>query len=169
MQDRAAPIAAGRALARTALQTAAILLITLIAGVTFGIWRGYNPSGFSATTFLEVHHGAVRGLNTLLPIMGLLAILATIVLAWTARAKPGALRLYLIAIVPMVAAGLITRFGNQPINAMVMDWNVATMPETWTELRDRWWALHIARTFASIVAAALLINGVFADRASCNA
>jgi hypothetical protein len=151
------------------LQTAAILLIALIAGATFGIWRGYNPAGFSAATFLEVHHGAVNGLNTLLPVMGLLAILATIALAWTARTKPTALRLYLIAILAMVTAALITRFGSQPINAMVMDWNVATMPATWTDLRDRWWELHIARTFASILAAVLLIHAVFADRASRNA
>lgn len=165
MQDHALPIAASPALARTALQTTGILLIAMIAGATFGIWRGYNPSGYSVATFLEVHHGAVGGLNTLLPVMGLLAIVATIALAWMARAKPEALRLYLIAIVPMVAAGLITRFGNQPINAMVMDWNLATMPETWAELRDRWWALHIARTTASTVAAVLLIIAVFADRA----
>jgi hypothetical protein len=169
MQDHALPIAASPALARTALQTADILLISMIAGATFGIWRGYNPSAYSAATFLEVHHGAVGGLNTLLPVMGLLAIVSTVVLAWTARRKPEPLRLYLIAIISMVAAGLITRFGNQPINATVMDWNLATMPETWAELRDRWWALHIARTTSSIVAAVLLIIAVFADRASRSA
>ena len=56
-------------------------MIGLVAGATFGIWRGYNPSGFAPPTFLEVHKGAVAGLNTLLPALGLAANVLTLLLA----------------------------------------------------------------------------------------
>ena len=36
-----------------ALQIGAIAFIALVAGATFGIWRGYNPAEYSALTFLE--------------------------------------------------------------------------------------------------------------------
>ena len=43
------------------------VLISLVAGSMFGIWRGYDPALYAPATFVEVHQGAVRGLNTLLP------------------------------------------------------------------------------------------------------
>ena len=61
----------------SALQVLAVMLISLIAGTVFGIWRGYNPAGYSASTFIEMHQGAVRGLNVLLPLMGLATLLIT--------------------------------------------------------------------------------------------
>lgn len=106
----------------TALQVLSLLLISLIVGSMFGIWRGYNPATFSPATFVEVHQGAVRGLNILLPAMALVCILAVVALAWLARGMPQSLWLYIAAAVAMVAGGLITRFGNQPINAVIMAW-----------------------------------------------
>jgi len=165
MQDHVSAFFAGSTLAKTALQTADILLIGLLAGATFGIWRGYNPSGYAPSTFLEMHQGAVRGLNTLLPVLGALSIALTIALAVMARTSPMVLWFYAVALVLMIAAGLITRFGNQPINALIMDWTPAALPDNWAELRDRWWNWHIARTAASGAATVALILAVFADRA----
>jgi hypothetical protein len=38
-----------------------------------------------------------------------------------------------------VVAGLVTRFGNQPINAVVMTWQASAPPSGWEEARDQWW------------------------------
>lgn len=46
----------------------------------FGIWQGYHPTLYSQDTFPEVHRGAVQGLNTLLPLMGLATMIMTLVL-----------------------------------------------------------------------------------------
>jgi len=35
-----------------------------------------------------------------------------------------------------IISGLITRFANMPINAIVRGWNSATPPDNWTALRD---------------------------------
>jgi len=45
----------------TSSQILALLLVGLVAGSMFGIWRGYDVTSYSAQTFVEVHQGAVRG------------------------------------------------------------------------------------------------------------
>lgn len=149
--------------ARFALLTVDVILVALLAGSVFGVWRGYDPSGFSPATFLEVHQGAVRGLNTLLPAMGAASIMLTGFLAWTAAGRRLPFRLYLLAIAAMIAAALVTRFGNQPINAIVMTWTANGMPSDWEDLRDAWWRWHMVRVGATIAALAILVAAVLAD------
>lgn len=147
------------------VQLAAIVLIALVAGATFGIWRGYNPSGYSASTFLEVHKGAVSGLNTLLPVLGLGANVLTLLLVVRYYGSRS-FALYLVALALMVTAGLLTRFGNQPINALVVKWTVDSLPANWTSLRDSWWSWHIVRTGASIGGLASLVAAALTGRAA---
>ena len=155
---------AGNVLARSALQFAAILMLSLVAGSTFGIWRGLGEASFTAATFIEVHQQLVRGLNVLLPAMGAVSAVLLLALAWLARRNRRALRFYLVAFVLSVAAGLMTRIFNQPINARVMTWTVQTLPANWMDIRDSWWTWHIIRTFVSIGATANLVLAVMADR-----
>ena len=147
------------------VQFTALITIALVAGATFGIWRGYNPTGFSAATFLEVHKGSVGGLNTLLPVLGLVANLTVLVLAIRSFGSPS-FTIYVITIALLIAAALITRFGNQPINAMVMGWTVDTMPTNWAALRDTWWTWHVARTAASVGALGCLTIAIFSSRSA---
>ena len=62
-------------------QALSLLLVGLLAGSMYGIWFGYDITRYSPAGFVEVHQGAVRGLNTLLPLMGLAAIVVVAVLA----------------------------------------------------------------------------------------
>jgi hypothetical protein len=52
---------------------------------------------------------------------------------------------------------LITRFLNQPINAVVMTWNPQRSPAEWAPLCDQWWQWHILRTGIAIIGLALLM------------
>ncbi len=74
---------------------------------------------------MEQHHGVVRGLNVLIPVLAACTILLTLFSAWLQRTWRGQLMLLLLATVFLVAAGLVTRFGNQPINAIVDMWTTA--------------------------------------------
>lgn len=148
---------------KNAVQFFDILIIALLAGSVFGVWRGYDPTGFSATGFLEVHQGAVRGLNTLLPAMGAAAIILTVMLSWNARDRPIVCSVYLLALAAMVTAALVTRFGNQPINATVMGWTAGTMPTGWEDLRDAWWRWHMVRVGATMAALAMIVAAVMSD------
>jgi uncharacterized membrane protein len=111
----------------------------MVAGSVFGIWRGYDPTTYAAATFLEMHQGAVRGLNTVLPGLALASIFLTLALTWLARGKGVAFWLYLGALLLMVGGGVVTRFFNQPINAQVMGWTLDSLPANWGDLRAAWW------------------------------
>jgi hypothetical protein len=151
-------------LLKPALQTFAIVIAGLLAGSMFGIWRGYNPAAFSATAFLEMHQGAVRGLNLLLPLMGLTTILMALALAYLSGRGASAFPLYLTAAAGFIAAGVVTRFLNQPINAEIMGWTSATVPAGWEALRDTWWSWHQVRLASTAAGFVLLVLAALSDR-----
>ena len=140
----------------TAARVAALVVTGLIAGSVFGIWRGYDLAQYSPAAFLEVHQGAVRGLNALLPLMGLVAIALVIAVAILERRNRRPLAMLIAAAALLAVAGLVTRLGNQPINDIVMTWTPDTLPANWEVIRDTWRSWHLVRTVASIAALATL-------------
>ena len=116
-----------------------IVLTGLISGIVLGIWMWYNPATFSYTTFLESQQGAIKGLNTIIPFLGFLAILSTLTSAFLQKSNKKVFSVLIIAAILLMIAGFITRLGNQPINSIVMTWNAGNVPANWTELREEWW------------------------------
>jgi uncharacterized membrane protein len=116
-----------------------LLLMSLLVGTMFGIWLGFNPSMLSAATYVEQQQHTIRALNTVLPALGAVCILLTAALAVLTKDDTRARYLLIAAVVCLVAAGLITRFANQPINSQVMTWSAQAPAANWTELRDAWW------------------------------
>jgi len=139
------------------IQFSDILLTGLIAGVIFGIWLGYNPEDLSAVTYVEQQQNVIQSLNVLMPILGLFSIILTIVYAVISKREKRKRNLLTLAVGFLIISGLITRFGNQPINAIVMTWNLDAIPDTWTALRDKWWSFHIMRTISTIAGFAIII------------
>jgi len=139
------------------IQFSDILLTGLIAGVIFGIWLGYNPEDLSAVTYVEQQQNVIRALNVLMPILGLFSIILTIVYAAISKREKFKRNFLILAVGFLIISGLITRFGNQPINAIVMTWNLDAIPDTWTTLRDKWWSFHIMRTISTIAGFAIII------------
>ena len=148
----------------SALQLTSIMLLSLILGTVFGIWRGYDATAYAPATFVEMHQGAVRGLNVILPLFGLVTLLITASLGVLSRDRPGVLWLYGLAFVAIAIAGLVTRFGNQPINEQVMGWTVTNFPADWMAIRDRWTSLNAVRVVSSFAGELLLVSAIFADR-----
>src|SRR5207247_9489355 len=124
-----------------------------------GIWLGYNPRALTASAFVEQHQNAVRALNVTMPLLGANCVALTIAHAFLVRVNRKAFLLLLFGAALFVAAGLITRFGNQPINAIVMTWQASAPPPTWTALRDTWWRWHVLRTVAGIAAFMCVVGG----------
>ena len=139
------------------IQFSDIVLTGLIAGIIFGIWIGYNPRDLSAATYVEQQQNAIHALNVLMPILGLISILLTVVYAVMCKREKSKRNLLFIATILLIVSGLITRFGNQSINAIVITWNLETIPDTWTALRDKWWSFHIMRTLSTMIAFALIV------------
>ena len=129
----------------------------LIAGTLFGIWIGYNPQNLSAQTYVEHQQSVIKALNTLMPLLGLITIILTVISAFMQRDNKTIFISLLIAAMLLIISGLVTRLGNQPINAIMMTWNKVDVPNNWAELKDKWWSLHIIRTLAAIAAFCLIV------------
>lgn len=145
-------------------RVASLMLVGLLAGSVFGLWRGFDFAQYSLAAYLEVHQGAVRGLDALLPVQGIVAIVIVAALAVGARHDRRQFVLLLVAALLLMAAGLITRLGNQPINALVMSWTADTLPANWEALRDSWRSLHLLRTVATMAALLLLAIAAATER-----
>lgn len=134
-----------------------IVMVALVTGTIFGIWIGYNPKDLSAPTFIEQQQNAILALNALMPILGLITILLTLTSAFLQRKDKIAFSALVVASVFLIVSGLTTKFGNQPINSIVMTWDMNTPPNNWTELRNQWWIFHELRTLSAFIGLCLIV------------
>lgn len=134
-----------------------LLLTSLLVGTMFGIWLGFNPAALSAAAYVEMQQNSIRSLNVSLPVLGLICIVSTAALAVLTKDDKRSLYLLAAATLCLIAAGLITRFANQPINAIVITWSPQSPAANWMELRDTWWQWHGLRTVAGVAALALAL------------
>ena len=107
---------------------------------------------------MVVQQNAIRALNDILPALGALSILITLIAAYAAREERARLIMLIAAVVGLAAAGIITRFFNQPINAIVMAWTASAPPGDWSNLRDEWWRWHAVRLASALIAFSLIIG-----------
>lgn len=101
-------------------------------------------------------HTALMSVNGVImqSLMGL-TILSTLVLAIRST---GRLRvLAATASVLAVAAFLITRLGNVPINQKIKVWAISGPPADYADILSRWEAFHFARTACALVAFLLVV------------
>lgn len=134
-----------------------LIMAGVLAGILLGIWIGYNPKNLSVQTYIEQQQSVIKALNTLMPLLGLFTIIITFIAAFIQKQNQPVFVTLLIAAVLLIISGLVTKFGNQPINSIVITWNKSVMPDNWTELRDKWWSFHIVRTIATFIAFCLIV------------
>lgn len=129
-----------------------IILVAVLSGVSLGIWVGFNPSHLSALTYIEQQQNMLRSLKTLLIALVVTATLMTIFSAFLQKTNRSTFKSLLIAAFFLIVCLLITRFGNKPMDDLVLTWTKDSIPSNWEELRDKWWSFHILRSLAEILA-----------------
>ncbi len=132
---------------------AGLLSGALLAGAMFGAWLMLNPSGMNAASYVRLQQEGIRRLHPSMPPLGAVTLILTIaaaVLAYRQGERVSAALLFASALCFM-AAGLITRFRNMPINAVVITWTADAAPAQWQTLRDSWWRWHRLRTLIGIL------------------
>ena len=139
------------------LDFANLLLAALLVGTIFGVWLSFNPAGLDAAAYISQQQHGIRALNVTMPVMGGLTVLLTMMAAVMARDDRTRLFCLIGAAAGFLAAGLITRFLNQPINTIVITWTASTPPSDWTHFRDEWWRWHVVRLACGLVGLCLLI------------
>jgi uncharacterized membrane protein len=143
----------------TMIDFSSVLFAALTVGSMFAVWLIFNPAGLDASFYIALHQQGVRALNKTMPALGAITILLTIAATALGRVNGTRFRLLMVAVVCFAAAGLITRFLNQPINAIVMTWRADSPPDNWAGLRDKWWRWHLIRLASGLVGLSLLIVG----------
>lgn len=133
-----------------------IILAALLAGVSFGIWIGFNPIKLSPSTYIEQQQNMLRALNVLMITLVFSATVITILSAFLQKDNKPVFITLLIAAVFFISCIFISRFGNQPINKIILTWTTGSLPGNLSELRNKWWSFHIMRTIAESIALSLV-------------
>jgi hypothetical protein len=138
-----------------------LLLAALSTGVLFGtkVALGRSSKGFAPKTYVEVQQATVRNLRpvmgTLLP--GAVAVnLAVLGMSARERRSP-AFMLTSIGFLSNLTALVLTGIFELPINARVLTWSPENPPRGWEASRDRWEAVHTARTAVAVVGLGCLV------------
>jgi ABC-type proline/glycine betaine transport system permease subunit len=129
-----------------------IIVAALLAGISVGIWIGFNPLDLSPSTYIEQQQNTIRSLNVLMISLVVFATVITIISAFLQKGNKEDLIVLLIASLFFISCILISRFGNQSINKIIMTWTTDSLPANLSELRDKWWSFHIMRTIAELIA-----------------
>ena len=133
-----------------------IILASLLAGVSFGIWIGFNPVNLSPSAYIEQQQNMLKALNVLMITLVFSATVITIISAFLQNSNKPVFITLLIAAAFFISCILISRFGNQPINKIIMTWTTGSLPDSLSELRNKWWSFHIMRTIAELIALSLI-------------
>jgi hypothetical protein len=135
-----------------------VILAALLAGVSFGIWMGFNPVNLSAATYIEQQQNTIRSLSTLMTSLVVIATVITVILAFLQRKNKVTFVTLLIAAIFYLACILISALGNRPIDDLVLSWSYQHLPTNWTTARDQWWSMHILRTISELIALVLVVG-----------
>jgi cbb3-type cytochrome oxidase subunit 1 len=137
-------------MARGIIRFLNIVLAGILAGVSFGIWIGFNPQGLSLSTYVEQQQNMLHGLRILMVVLVVAATIITLTSAFLQRRDRPVFVGLLAAAGFFIACIFITLLGNKPIDDVVLTWSSASLPSGWEDLRDRWWTLHVLRTIVEL-------------------
>jgi hypothetical protein len=143
-----------------------LILSALLVGAMFCVWLVFNPSHLDASHYIILQQQGIRTLHPTMPGLGALTVLITFASAVLARENKLRMSLLIGTAILFIISGLITRFANMPINAIVRGWNSAAPPERWTALRDAWWRWHCWRLGSALAGFVLLVIATLARRSS---
>ena len=149
----------------SAFDFASLMLAALLVGAMFAVCLLFNPAGLDASTYVTHQQWGIRALHPNVPLLGMGTALVILVAAFLSRGDRAHMMLLLAAAGLFVAAGLITRLLNMPINAVVMTWRPQAPPANWVQLCDAWWRWHILRFSVGVAGLALLILAALRQRA----
>lgn len=143
-------------MARRIVLFAALFFVALTSGGAFVVYLAYNPAGMSPAFYVETVQHAIHAMLPLAVVLNL-GLFFTIVSAVIARRDGPSFYWLIAAGTCIVAAVLVTVFGNWPINNQIITWTINSPPSNWTELSDEWWRFHIARVVTHVAGLGFLI------------
>jgi uncharacterized membrane protein len=139
-----------------------IVLSALVAGVFWGPWVGLTRSmaSFEPEIFLAIVRRLSRNIAPVMTFLMPVALLSIVpALIFSFGERPKTFYLFLGGLFLFVVALGVTMFVEVPIVKQIETWTVATLPDNWKQLRDRWGAFHVVRVVVSVAGLGLLVAG----------
>jgi hypothetical protein len=138
-----------------------VILSILVSGIFFGPWVAL--SGSVSNFKPEVYLAIVSRFNSnLYPVMRILmpaAMLSIVpVLFITYSGQRSTFFLNSIALVLFAVALLVTVLVQVPMVKQMRTWTLATLPQNWEQMRDRWEAFHAVRVVASVAGLVMMLT-----------
>ena len=139
-------------------------------GVFWGTWFALSRSmaALREQTFLDIGHTTIRNLGFPMSILMPLSLVSAIVLLALLPKRSMAFALALAGFLLMIVALIVTLAIEVPIDRLIEQWTVATLPSNWRALRDRWEFYHALRTFVSIGALGFTLASSLASSGPCS-
>ena len=72
--------------------------------------------------------------------------------------------LTLVSFALVITALLVTVLVEVPIDNQIKIWTVNSLPDDWSQIRDRWEIFHLLRTMASVGGLALMLAAALFSR-----
>jgi uncharacterized membrane protein len=144
-------------MARRIVLFLALFFVALTSGAAFAVWLDTSPSGVSGTFYVEKMQHAIRVFTVSLNMVAILGVLFTIASIFLAQRDRLSFYLLIAAGVCLIAATLITVFGNVPIINQIKTWSINSPPSNWMEVGVKWWLFQTVRTILQAAALALVI------------
>ena len=136
------------------IQFAALTLLFLLSGVFWGSWFSIGRSfqEFTLNEFVHVAQIISRNLGVSMRIISISCIILMVLSAWVLPKKSvGEFCLYLLSILLIISALLITVFVEVPMNNKIITWTMESAPSNWKDIRKRWQLYNTFRTLTSIL------------------
>jgi uncharacterized membrane protein len=141
-----------------------LFFVALTSGAAFVIWLDTNPSGMSAAFYVEKMQHAIRVFTVPVNTVAILGVLFTITSTFLARRDRFTFYLLIAGSICLIAATLITTFGNVPIINQIKTWSVNSPPPNWIEVGKNWSWFQAVRTILQMMALAFVIASTLSHR-----
>jgi hypothetical protein len=136
-----------------------IVLAALVAGMFVGPWAALSRSiaTFEPDVFLAIVRRMDRNMAQVMRVLMPAALLSMVPLLIVSYGTEPKVRLNAAGFLLFVVALLVTLLVEVPIVKQIVSWTVATLPDDWEQIRDRWSAFHLVRIGTAMVGLVLLL------------
>jgi uncharacterized membrane protein len=152
---------------RAILEFVSLFLAGILAGEEFVVRYGVRGplAALDDRTHIQLRQGLIHTLRVLVPATAVPAFISGIAVAILDGTRPG-WPLRWAGVFALLVWFLVTAFGTVPINTAAIDWQPDAPPPDWKAKVDRWERLNTVRTWAAVLAFALLLAAVLRSGAA---
>jgi len=146
-----------------------LLFTALIAGVAFcHVLERPNKLTLPASTWLQVQQHLYNEFGPVAGSIEVAAVVSTLALLFLVRKRRIAFMWTLIASVCLVAALTLWFMVVNPVNLLVNNWTIASLPDNWQQARNRWEYGHTIHAVLFAIALVASILAVLSDTTTSN-